>query len=138
MDRAALINYLTHSIQTLHAEDQRLEVVLRRVQKAGAFTPGDFEAVIDAQRTSLRIPANSLLMLIGAMEADRDDQTGHESHESRAGQGARADRADLEREPARAAPLPGGHRPLPLPVTQGGRIRRALVAFLTALDDDPR
>ena len=62
VDRAAVLNYLTDSMRVLHAEDQRLKQVMARVRSTRTIGPDEFEALCDAQSTSLRIPANALLM----------------------------------------------------------------------------
>lgn len=68
VDKSAVLNYLVDSMRTLHAEDQELQRVLRRVQTSRAVGPEEFEALCDAQRMALRIPANALLMLVGLLD----------------------------------------------------------------------
>lgn len=70
VDRAAVLNYLTDSMRVLHAEDQRLKQVMARVRSTRTIGPDEFEALCDAQSTSLRIPANALLMLVGLLDAN--------------------------------------------------------------------
>lgn len=69
VSRAAFVNYLTNSVQVLHAEDQRLRCVLNDVKRTREVGPVEFEALIDAQQTALRIPANMLLMLASYIES---------------------------------------------------------------------
>lgn len=75
-DRAALINYLTRSVQSLHVEDQRLKLMLLRIKQSQQIGVDDFEAMIDAQQAALRIPANALLMLAGLLESNPDVAVG--------------------------------------------------------------
>lgn len=106
-DKAALVNYLTLAMQTLHAEDQRLRSVLLDVQRNRVVGPVEFEALIDAQQTALRIPASALLMLAGYVEEHGlGELAGHEHI------GAEA-----------------GTRPKPPPVAVSTRLKRALRAF---------
>ena len=72
VDRASLMNYLARSVTTLHAEDQRLGLVLSRVKTARTISTEDFEALIDAQQTALRGPANVMMMVLSYMEAGND------------------------------------------------------------------
>lgn len=67
-DLNAVLNYITDGMRELHAEDQRLARVLARIQSSHKIETEDFEALIDAQRVSLRVPANALLMLAGMIE----------------------------------------------------------------------
>lgn len=106
VSRDAFLNYLTNSAQTLHAEDQRLRLVLESVKARRAVEPADFEALVDAQQVALRIPANMLLMLASMLEADS--------------LGA----------PGRA----GGARPHPPPVALRKRFKLVLLALAGALD----
>jgi len=69
VDTNALINSLTEGMRTLHAHDQKLQAILRRVQTTRKVGPDEFEAILSAQQASLRIPANALLMLAGWLEA---------------------------------------------------------------------
>lgn len=68
VDTHALINSLTEGMAILHSHDQKLQLILRRVQKTRQVGPDEFEAILDAQRASLRVPANALLMLSGWLE----------------------------------------------------------------------
>lgn len=103
-DKAALVNYMTTAMQTLHAEDQRLRMVLLEVQRSRVVGAAEFEALVDAQQTALRIPANALLMLASYVETNGGEL---------AGLGAAG----------------SGHRPDPPPVPFGARVKRALRAF---------
>lgn len=105
VDRAAVLNYLTDSMRVLHAEDQRLRLVLEGVKSRRVVGPADFEALVDAQQTALRIPANMLLMLAALIEDGGLDST---------------------RE---------GARPSPRPVATRKRFKLALLALAGAFDD---
>lgn len=74
VDRTSLMNYLARSVTTLHAEDQRLGLILARVKSAHTISTEDFEALIDAQQTALRSPANVMMMVLSYMEAGNDLQ----------------------------------------------------------------
>lgn len=67
-DLKAVLNYITDGMRELHAEDQRMARVLTRVRSSRKVETEDFEALVDAQRVSLRVPANALLMLAGMIE----------------------------------------------------------------------
>jgi len=69
VDTSALINSLTEGMSILHAHDQRLRGILQRVQTTRQVGPTEFEAMLDAQRAALRVPANALLMLAGWLES---------------------------------------------------------------------
>jgi len=105
VSRAAFVNYLTSSVQVLHAEDQRLRCVLNDVKRTREVGPVEFEALIDAQQVALRIPANVLLMLSALIEDGGLDST---------------------RE---------GARPSPRPVPVRKRFKLALLALAGVLDD---
>lgn len=66
--RQALIGYLTHAAQALHAEDQRLREALTTLKVTQQLTPELFELLLDSQRTALRTHANAILMMSGYLE----------------------------------------------------------------------
>jgi len=72
VDRTSLMNYLARSVTTLHAEDLRLGHILARVKRERTISTEDFEALIDAQQTALRSPANVMMMVLSYMEAGND------------------------------------------------------------------
>lgn len=72
MDQLSLINYLTAATQELHAEDQRVAKTLRELEQTGKVTPELFAQLLSAQRVSLRIPANALLMFAAMLEPEEE------------------------------------------------------------------
>lgn len=98
VDKSAVLNYLTDSMRVLHAEDQALQLALRRVQSTRTVGPDEFEAMCDAQRASLRIPANALLMLMAYLDdAPPPPQPEHPSAPPFVGRGARGVRGALRK-----------------------------------------
>lgn len=68
VDVNALINSLTEGMTVLHTHDQKLQLLLRRIQATRTVSHEDFESLLEAQRAGLRVPANALLMFAGFIE----------------------------------------------------------------------
>lgn len=84
----AMVSYLTHAAQTVHAEDRMASHTLAKVRDAGTVGPEDFETLMSAQQTALRTISNTLLMLSAYIESTtpigRASRTSERAHRSTA------------------------------------------------------